>query len=234
MANGRTGQVFIEDFDIGLAETIGAELVSVRLDGEEAQVYALRVPGVTGPDQYAGLVPIVMGEAEDAFSDELVPQIVLSRGSIMPAMSRWFGGGHEYMVPAHGSSEVTSSGGARGPSRVEIKAWTRPFDISYDVHLRARLRGQADAMLRKVGKTLWSYGQIYVRDSEGDERGYWGFVDSYENLSEIGGVADRMMGHTIPVRVEGELDFDEPFVAPTTPSLTVRTGPLRAKLTRDR
>jgi hypothetical protein len=234
MANGRTGQVFIEDFDIGLAETIGCELVSIKLDGEDADVYALRVPGVTGPDQYKGLVPVVMSDSEDAFSDELVPQIVLSRGSIQPAMARWFGGGHEYMVPAHGSSEVTSSGGLKGPNRVEIKAWTRPFDISYDVHLRGRLRGQADQMLKKVGKVLWAYAQIAVRDSEGDERGYYGFVDSYESLSEIGGVADRLIGWTIPVRVEGELDFDEPFVAPTTPNLTVRTGPLRAKLARDR
>ena len=50
MANGRTGQVFIEDFDIGLAETIGAEKVTIELDGEDAEVYALRVPDVTGPD----------------------------------------------------------------------------------------------------------------------------------------------------------------------------------------
>lgn len=232
MANGRTGQVFIEDFDIGLAETIGCELVPIELDGEEAEVYALRVPGVTGPDEYSGLIPVYMGEPEDTFSESLLPQIVISRGSIQPAMSRWFGGGHEYMVPAHGSKEVTSSGGLKGPSRVEIKAWTRPFDISYDVHIRARLRAQADRILRDVGRHLWSYGQIRLRDSEGDERGYYAFVDSYENLAEISDIADRLHGHTIPVRVEGELDFLEPFVAPTTPNLAIRTGPLRTKLAR--
>lgn len=234
MANGRTGTVFIEDFDIGLAETIGGEKVQIELDGEIAEVYALRVPNVTGPDQCSGLVPIVMSDAEDAFSDELLPQIVISRGSIQPAMARWFGGGHEYMVPAQGAREVTSSGGLKGPSRVEIKGWTYPFDISYDVHLRARLRGQADRILRVVGRRLPAYGQVFLTDSEGDKRGYHAFVDSYENLAEIGGVAERMHGHTIPVRVEGELDFEEPFEAPTSPNLTVRTGPLRTKLARIR
>lgn len=234
MANGRTGQVFIEDFDIGLAETIGAEKVTIELDGEDAEVYALRVPDVTGPDQYHGLVPVFMSEPEDALADSVLPQILISRGSIQPAMSRWFGGGHEYMVPAHGSSEVTSSGGRKGPSMVEVKAWTRPFDISYDVHLRARLRGQADRMLRVVGKVLWAHGQIAVQDSEGDRRGYYAFVDSYENLAEVNDISERLHGHTIPVRVEGELDFDEPFVAPTAPNLTVRTGPLRVKLARMR
>ena len=89
-------------------------------------------------------------------------------------------------------------------------------------------------MLRVVGKVLWAHGQIAVQDSEGDRRGYYAFVDSYENLAEVNDISERLHGHTIPVRVEGELDFDEPFVAPTTPNLTVRTGPLRVKLARMR
>lgn len=229
MANGRTGQVFIEDFDIGLAETIGCELVSVMVDGEEAQVYGLRVDGVTGPDEYQGLIPVFMSDPEDAFEANLLPQIVISRGSITPAMSRWQPGGREYMVPAHGAEEVTSSGGRKGPSLVEIKAWSWPFDISYDVHLRGRLRSQADRLLRAVGKILWAYGQISVRDTEGDVRGYYAFSDSIENLSEISNVAQRMMGHTISVRVEAELDFLDPILAPTTPRFEVRVGPLRAR-----
>lgn len=229
MANGRTGQVFIEDFDIGLAETIGSELVTIELDGEEAEVYGLRLDGVTGPDSYKGLIPVFMSDPEDAFESNLLPQIVLSRGSITPAMSRWQPGGREYMIPAHGSEEVLSSGGVKGPSLVEIKAWSYPFDISYDVHLRGRLRGQGDRMLKALGKHLWAYGQIFLRDSEGDRRGYYAFLDSIENLSEIQSVSQRMMGHTLSIRVEAELDFLDPILAPTTPRLGVRVGPLRAR-----
>jgi hypothetical protein len=229
VANGRTGQVFIEDFDVGLAETIGCELVSIELDGEMADVYALRIDGVTGPDEYSGLIPVFMSDPEDAFAANQLPQIIISRGSITPAMSRWQPGGREYMIPAYPAEEVTSSGGLRGPSLVEIKAWAYPFDISYDVHLRGRLRGQADRMLRVVGKHLWAYGQVYLRDSEGDERGYYAFCDSINGLGEISNVAQRMQGHTLSVRVEGELDFMEPFLAPTTPRLGIRVGPLMAR-----
>lgn len=229
MANGRTGSVSIEDFDIGLATTFGSELVQVTLDGELAEVYALRVAGVTGPDLYQGLVPVFMSEPEDAMMDNVIPHIMISRGSIQAAQARWFGGGHEYMVPAHGAVEVTSSGGLKGPSRVEVKPWSRPFDISYDVHIRARLRSQADRMLMHLGRYLWAYGQVFLTDSEGDSRGYYAFADSYENLSEISDVSERLQGYTIPLRVEAELDFDVPFVAATTHRMQVRTGPLRAK-----
>lgn len=230
MANGRTGQVFIEDFDVGLAETIGSELVRIELDGEEAQVYALRVPGVTGPDQYHGLIPIFMSDPEAGFAANLLPQIILSRGSIDPDMARWQPGGREYMVPAANATEVTSSSGRKGPSRVEIKPWSWPFTINYDVHLRGATRIQADRMLRAVGKYLWAYGAIHVKDSEGDTREYNAFGEGIQNLSEIADITDRTIGHTLPIRVEAELDFLEPFLAPTTLNLTVRAGPLRTRV----
>jgi hypothetical protein len=196
----------------------------------------LRIPGVTGPghsdnpeQNYQGLVPVVMSDAEDAFSDELLPQVVISRGSIQPAMQRWQPGGREYKIAAAMATEVVSSGGVRGPSMLEMKDWTLPFDIQYDVHIRARLKSQANLMFRALGKVLWSYGQVRVRDSEGDERGYYAFCESIDNLSEISDISERMLGHTFSLRVEGELDFHEPFLARTTPVLKIRTGPLRAR-----
>ncbi len=228
MANGRTGQVFIEDFDIGLAETLGSEKVRIELDGEEAEVYALRVPGVTGPRKYSGLVPVIMSDPESAFAPNLLPQIIVSRGSIDPDMIRWQPGGREYMIPAPSAKEVTqTSTGRKGPSLVEIKAWAWPFNINYDVHVRGVTRLQADRMLRVVGRVLWAYGSIRVRDSEGDLREYHAFAEGIQNLSEIADVTDRTMGHTIPVRVEAELDFLDPILAPTTLNLGIQVGPLR-------
>lgn len=225
MAGGRTGSVFLEDYDVGLARTIGAELIDVELDGELVQTYALRINGVTGPDLTQGLIPVQMTDPEDAFTANLLPQIIISRGSVTPSMaSRWHPGGRSYQVPAAGADTVISSGGIRGPSRVEIKQHPLPFDISYDVHLRARLRVQADRMLAFIGRILWAYGQIRLIDSEGEERGYYAFVDSYENLSEIADVADRLQGHTISLRVEAELDFEPPTVFPTQYKLRGSTG----------
>lgn len=250
MADGRTGLVFLEDYDVGLATTIGGELIDVVFDREKASVFALRVPGVTGPDFYEGLVPIIMEAPEDAFVANLLPQIVIARGSITPDMARWFPGGREYMVPAHRAETVEASysglgersrdqstirTGVKGPSKVEIKAWALPFEISYDLHVRARLRSQADKLFRVLGAVLWKFGQIRLRDSEGDERGYYAFLESIDQLSDIGDIAERMMGHTFSLRVEAELDFHEPFLARTTPHLAMNmlpkpvSGPLRGR-----
>lgn len=226
MANGRTGQVFVEDFDVGIATTMGGELIEVDLDGEHVQCYAVRIPGVTGPDEYQGLVPINMSEPEDAFQEHVLPQIVISRGSMNPQMHRWFPGGWEYQVPASTARQVVGPDGVTMmPTQVEKKWWSYPYEIMYDVHLRARLRVQADRMLRHVGRFFWAYGQVFLTDSEGDERGYYAFVDSYDNLAELTDVTDRLQGHTISMRVEAELDFNEPFLMPTTPNLTITAEP---------
>lgn len=221
MANGRTGQVHLEDFDVGLATTIGSELINIVHDEERVQAYAVAIEGVTGPDEYGGLVPVSMSDPEDAFQEALLPQIIVSRGAITPEMSRWFPGGYEYKTAAVNSQQVVGPGGRTLPDRIEKKYWTRPFEISYDMHLRSRLRWQADRMLRHVGRFLWAYGQIFLKDSEGEERGYYAFVESIDNLSEITDVADRLQGHTISMRVEAELDFCEPVILKTSSNITI-------------
>lgn len=219
MAGGRTGQVDLEAYDVGIATTIGGKLVEVEKDGERIQTYAVEIVGVAGPHEYHGLIPIVMADPEDAYQENLLPQIVISRGSVVPQMNRWHPGGHEYQVPASTAKMVLGPDGKTlMPTMVERKWWTYPFEIAYDVHLRARLRVDADRMLRHVGRFFWAYGQVFLRDTEGDERGYYAFVDSFDNLSELTDVADRLQGHTISMRVEAELDFDEPHLMPTTPN----------------
>lgn len=214
MADGRTGQVFIEDFDVGIATTMGGELIGVEFGGEVVQVYAARVDGVTGPDKYQGLVPIFQSDPEDAYQQNLLPQIVISRGSITPQNERWHPGGHEYLAPS-GSATLKTVDGGSIPARRERKWWTLPYEISYDIHVRARERIPADRLLRHVGRYFWSYGQVHLLDSEGEPRGYYAFMESVENLSEIADVADRLQGHTFSLRVEGELDFQEPHIVPS-------------------
>jgi hypothetical protein len=216
MADGRTGRVRLEDFDVGVATTIGSVLVNIERDGELVQTYAVGIEGVTGPDEYEGLIPVSMADPEDAFQDQFLPQIVISRGAISPAMARWFPGGFEYQVPARNAEQIPGPGGRSMPTLVEKKYWTYPFEITYDLHLRAKLRWQADRMLFHVGRYYWAYGQIFLRDSEGEERGYYAFAESIDSLSEITDIADRLQGHTISLRVEAELDFQEPVVLPTS------------------
>lgn len=215
MANGRTGTVFLEDFDVGMAESIGAELVDIVLDDETASVYALAVSGVSGPEEYKGKIPVLMADPEDVYAETFLPRIVISRGSITPDMARWQPGGYEYRVAAPGANMVTDAFGRVGPDAVETKSWARPFNIPYEIHIYARKRVQADRIFRQVGKLMWSYGQVYLTDSEGEERGYYAFGESNDALNEITEIADRTIGHTISVRVEGELDFVDPYITKT-------------------
>ena len=220
MAGGRTGLVFLEDYDIGLVRTIGGQLIDMMFDGEQAKQYALQVEGVTGPPETQDMVPIVMSDSDMAYVDEYLPQIVIARGSIPKAPERWHPGGREYFVPAYGSKQLPSSTpGKTMADMVEIKWYAYPHDINYDVHIRARRRRDADKMLRIIGEQLWTYGQIFLVDSEGEERGYYAFQESLDPLTEIQDVTQRMQGHTISLRVEGELDFRNPFVAKTQPTL---------------
>jgi hypothetical protein len=219
LANGRSGSVFLEHFDLGVATTLGGELVNVVLDGEQVQTYAVRISGVNGPGEYNGLVPIVMSEPDETYQSAHLPEIVITRSSAVQQMNRWFPGGHEYQVAASNSQQVAGPGGRMMPNRIEKKLWTYPFEISYDIQLRSRLRIDADRMLRHAGARFWAYGQVFLIDSEGDERGYHAFVDTFDPLSELTDISDRLQGHIISLRVEGELDFAEPFLAPTSPTL---------------
>lgn len=215
----RTGTVFLRDFDEGVVRTMGAELIEIQLDGESVQDYALRVDGVTGPDGYGGYVPVIWQNPEDVYQEGLLPQVVVSRTSVVPAMARWFPGGYEYRTPAANARTVTAGNGVQGPSMLEFKPWAYPYDITYEIHLRARLRGQSDQMLKKVGQKFWAYGQIYLVDSEGSERGYYAFQESLDNLDEVADIADRVLGWTISLRCEAELDFNDPYIAPTSPNV---------------
>ena len=226
MANGRTGTVFLEDFDFGVVTTFGAELVPIELDGEMVQDFAVRIDGVTGPDMWQGLVPVTFINPEDVYQYSVLPSIVISRSAVTPAMARWQPMGMDYMIPATSAKMVEGSGGVQAPSLVEIKYNAYPYDITYDIHLRGRRRIEADRMFRKIGRFYWAYGQVFLNDSEGEERGYYAFQESVDPLDEVADIADRMIGHTISIRVEGELDFNDPYIAPTTPRFSNR---LRSK-----
>ena len=221
MADGRTGTVFIEDFDVGLVTTFGAVLKNIVLDGEEVQDYAVQIQGVTGPDEYDGLIPVIFQEPEDVYQTGFLPHVAISRSAITPAMNRWHPAGKAYQVPAKVATTVTAQDGSKGPSLNELKGYALPFDITYDIHLRARLRQQANNMLRHIGRFYWAYSTLFFTDNEGDERGYVAYVESIDNLDELVDFSDRTIGFTISIRVEAELDFSDPIVVPTLRSVGI-------------
>lgn len=225
MADGRIGTVFLEDFDTGLVTTFGAVLKTITLDDEEVQDYAVQIPSVTGPDEYDGLIPVIFQEPEDVYQTGYIPHISISRSSIVPAMQRWHPVGKAYQVAAKVAQIVAAQDGSSGPSLNEVKGYALPFDITYDIHMRGRLRQQANNMLRYMGRYFWAYGDIYFIDNEGNERGYTAYQESIDNLDELVEFSDRTLGFTISIRVEGELDFSDPIVIPTMRSAGINLFP---------
>ena len=230
MADGRTGTVFIEDFDTGLVTTFGSVLKTITLDDEEVQDYAVQIPGVTGPDEYDGLIPVIFQEPEDVYQTGYIPHIAISRSAITPAMQRWHPVGKAYQVPSKVAQTVAAQDGSEGPSLNELKGYALPFDITYDIHMRARLRLQANRMLKYMGRFIWAYGSIFFTDNEGDERGYVAYLESIDNLDELVEFSDRTLGFTMSVRVEAELDFSDPLVVPTARAFGISVENLAASV----
>jgi hypothetical protein len=218
-ATGRTGSVFLEHFDEGMARTIGGELVERVLDGEVTQEYAIAIDRVTGPPQYDGKVPIVFGHPEDAFQEVLLPRIELIRSAPVLATDRWQPGGFDYRVPMERGPKWRLEDGREVAKYVETKEHAWPHDITYDVHLKARTRTQANLMYRQIGVVLGLYPVIHVRDTAGEERTYQAFNESTSGIDELTDISERMIGFTMSVRVAAELDFEEPYVEMTTPRL---------------
>lgn len=224
--SGRTGTVFLENFDIGLVETFGAELVDIELDGEMVQDYALRVSGVEGPLEYNGMIPVVFQSPEEVYQNYYLPHIAVFRSSVVPANQRWHPGGREYLIPAASARQIPGADGQLHPNRMEMKHYCNPYDITYDMHLRARRRQPVDLMLRYICQYYPPYGVLFCVDSEGATRGYDAFQESIDNLDEVADISERVIGHTLSIRVEAELDFQDPFIVKATPNLGTNTEPL--------
>jgi len=217
----RTGTVFVENFDEGVALSLQGQLVDVQLDGVTSQEYAVGIPGVVGPSYTGGMVPIIFENPDEAVGESKLPNINVMRTAIDPAFQRWHSGKYAYRVPAPSSKVVKGSHGRRGPDLVEKKPYAFPFDLSYDVHCRAKLTTDGHKIFRHVGKHLWALGFVTVIDSEGAPRTYDIIQGSIGNLADLAEVGKRTLGHTVPIRVIGELDFNDPYVKRTATDIFV-------------
>jgi hypothetical protein len=111
--------------------------------------------------------------------------------------------------------------GVAGPTRVEQQEQAHPFDITYELSVLAHyrgglsLRGQVNKIFQHILSTYQAYAQVLVKDSIGTIRPYWAFQEGTSVLDEIGEVAERVLGFGVTVRVEAELDLNDPYLAPT-------------------
>lgn len=236
----RTGTVTLRDFDQGIIETLGAFLQRsetgkptnyfLQIDGAEGRVgrdgklIAPITPGQTAPSG----VPVVFSHPEDVFAKYDLPIVAIRRDDITPATSRWHPGLKQYRAPAETGLPATV-GSNNGFNLMEEREQAAPYDITYTISILARLRGQggigqtnrADAILAYVLKVYQPYCLVKVFDSIGDGRTYEAFQESISHLDEVPEVTDRVIGFAVTLRVEAELDLNDPDVRYTALGRTV-------------
>jgi len=129
-----------------------------------------------------------------------------------PALNRWLSvKSVEYSSGVSGTDEVID--GVSGFSRIEQKEQAWPFDIYYTISCYARYEHEAIPMMKRLLKTFRPYSKIDLTDSLGDNRSYTVFAETgVQDIGEFVDVADRLKAYTIDIRIEGELDVNDPVV----------------------
>lgn len=223
----KTGFVGLRNFDQGLVETTGAY---VEPDKNGQPKYWLKPGRHLWGDKAEGLpempgVPVVFANPEDVNQDMKFPFVLVTRADISPDMERWSLGYQQYRAPADGAVPFTTTlpNGAivNGYDRMEIVPQAIPYNITYSITIKARFRGapgqrnQVNGIFEHILRKFPPYGTIDVVDSIGDLRKYQAFNESVSNLDSITEVQDRVIGFQMLIRVEAELDLNDPYTAQT-------------------
>ena len=227
----RSGEVFLDAFDVGVMTTLGGEV-----DSTETMYVIVDLPGVSAPPDFDG-VPIYFSWPDEVLQDYILPSFMVRRDSITPAMSRWHQDFLEYRIPAPGADPSTVTHPltgrviAEGFNRYEVKAQAVPFDLLYTIQIRARyrnnLRVSAMKMLHYTLKKYQPYTSVFVTDSEGGLRGYTAFMEGPSAADTMSNVMDREIRFNVSLRVEAELDLNDPKVQQALTSLPEATVLLR-------
>lgn len=233
----RTGFVDLRAFDEGVVETLGAtidpekENYFLQLDPVETVGFD---PPISSPfskgtvDPRPGLpgIPITFAYPEEIIEKYSIPVLWIERTSLDPAMQRWHPGMLQYRtagrgaLPARYAPESTSIS-IDGFDRAEQIDQAAPFDITYSLNIVARNRGAggrsqgANRLLRHVLGIYPPYCEVRLKDSIGDARTYEAFMEGVSPLDEVAEVASRMIGFSVSLRIEGELDLTEPVLRKT-------------------
>lgn len=212
----RNGNVELRSFDEGMILTLGATLFNNN--------YFLEIPNITYAPGLPG-VPVTFGNPEEIFEKFMVPAVVIRRDDLYPAMQRWHPGSTKYRVPALDAHQITVTvpgGTVTGYDNYEEQYQAIPFDIMYTLNVIGRHRGMGGKNVELLGhsnkilghclKKFQPYGSLLVYDDQNDPRTYECFMEGAGSVDSTSEVAHRVVGFAMTIRIEGELDQDDPHV----------------------
>lgn len=194
--------------------------MTLRAVEEDGHMVIKNIPGLKLAPGDAGL-PVTFFFPEDTHEKFRVPRIVVTRDDISPAMNRWHPGSFQYRVPGEGAN-VVESRGRRGFDRSESLQQAVPFDITYSLMLYTRTRAQGNTLLDFVLRCYPPYCNVKVQDSVGDYRLYSAFMESLGMIDDVPEVADRVIAFAVTLRVEAELDLNDPITEKTVTQVVPR------------
>jgi hypothetical protein len=204
--------ITLRAYDLGLFETLGAELYAYDVDGETRQVYARSFQGVvTNIPGLGGRVPYFFALPEDVYQAFVLPCVILRRTSLTPAFERspWYGyerapdlAANPIVITKPDGSTVT------GYDRYAEKVVSTPMNIGYDVQIMARTQNDFlnifQALMMIMRPPFFTFGAI---DSAGELRLYDAGAVAISEGSEITAIVDRTISSTVSFEVQGEIDF---------------------------
>jgi hypothetical protein len=220
-----TGQVWIENFDRGVITTLGAQILNWSMDGNSKPNYIIPLADITGLSSsdlavdvngtVAPGVPITFNNPSGVYEDYVLPSIDVSRNDEFSiALNRFVPCGLAYKAPATGASPetVTLPDGTEvnGYDNYETQQSAWPYDIVYTINIKAKYRRVARLILKKVLNIYQAYGSVSVLDSLGDTRTYDVFNEGFSDTSEVLSIDERMASWSMTIRVEAEIDINDP------------------------
>lgn len=231
----RNGEVHIRDFDRGVVETFGGKVVYAEDCEWNGNYFLLNVAGVRPPPGMPG-VPVNFSLPEDTNDVFIFPSVVIVRDDITPATNRRSLGALQYRVPAYGALPAQTQWGyktATGYNKMAERPTGVPYDISYTISVYAYRRGDkpgagagnksnANALLEHVLRWYQPYTGIDVYDSVGDRRVYFATTESASPLDESANIGERIIGWSLPMTVEAELDLTPELTYTTAQGLNLR------------
>lgn len=207
----RVGSIFVRNFDQGVVDALKPRVGTyVDAEGTSRKGYLVDIKNV------ATDIPLIMSQPEPEFETSVIPSIVVRREDPSFAANRW-----------HSLADAYRYGFEMSPGkrRVEIRSVDWPHDMNYTIEVLARLKGQANEMLRYVLRIFKPLGKIWVLDELGKSRSYEAFMEGIANIDELTDEEDKHSGFAITVRIEGELtlddEFDDPAAGDTPPIVNV-------------
>lgn len=187
------GEVFIRNFDEGMALTIGAVLNAAN------SRYEVTVAGITDP------IPVVFVTPEQPLSNYIYPSYLIRRQSIRIAVGRLQG------PTLHFKERFTHTDNKQYN---ESKLGAFPFDITYLVQAVSRYPNEMLLMQKPLLKKLHRHsGALFVKDSLGAMRSYDIVVEPVDDISSLTDIALKSSGLSMSVMVFAELDLSDPYVA---------------------